>query len=318
MSEYQRIYVIDSHTAGEPTRVVLDGGPDLRGGPLPGRMSIFRERYDDFRRAVILEPRGADVLVGALICQPVDPTCAAGVIFFNNVGYLGMCGHGMIGVVTTLAHLGRVPPGEHVIETVVGRVTASLHSDGRVSVINVPSYRLARGVTVAVDGFGSVMGDVAWGGNWFYLVEQHGEALSLANVERLMALTCAIRDALPRHGVTGADGAEIDHIELFGPPNSSSADSKNFVLCPGRAYDRSPCGTGTSAKVACLVADGKLKPGEMWRQEGILGTIFEAQATLRDGTVIPTITGKAFITGEATLLLDAADPFRYGIRGELA
>lgn len=318
MTDSQRIHVIDSHTAGEPTRVVIDGGPNLGGGPLVDRVKVFRERYDDFRRAVILEPRGSDVLVGALMCQPVDSSYAAGVIFFNNVGYLGMCGHGLIGVVTTLAHLGRIPSGEHAIETVVGRVQVALHSDGRVSVTNVPSYRLAKDLTIEVDGFGSVTGDVAWGGNWFYLVEHHDEAISLSNVERLMALTCAIRDALPRCGVTGEQGAEIDHIELFGPANSSSADSKNFVLCPGRAYDRSPCGTGTSAKLACLVADGKLKPGQTWRQEGILGTIFEAQATLRNGAVIPTITGQAFITGEAALLLDAADPFRYGIRGELA
>jgi 4-hydroxyproline epimerase len=313
MSDFQRIHVIDSHTAGEPTRVVIDGGPNLGGGPLADRVKVFRERFDELRRAVILEPRGSDVLVGALMCQPVDPSCAAGVIFFNNVGYLGMCGHGLIGVVTTLAHVNRLQPGEHAIETVVGRVTATLDRDGRVSLVNVPSYRLAKGVTVAGDGFGSVTGDVAWGGNWFYLSEQHDEAISPANIERLMALTCAIRDALPRCGITGADGAEIDHIELFGPPGSPSADSKNFVLCPGRAYDRSPCGTGTSAKVACLVADGKLKPHEIWRQEGILGTVFEAQAAVLNGAIIPTITGRAFITGEATLLLDSADPFRHGI-----
>jgi 4-hydroxyproline epimerase len=313
MSDFQRIHVIDSHTAGEPTRVVTDGGPNLGGGPLADRVTVFRERCDEFRRAVILEPRGSDVLVGALICQPVDPSCAAGVIFFNNVGYLGMCGHGLIGVVTTLAHVNRLQPGEHAIETVVGRVTATLDRDGRVSLANVPSYRLAKDVAITVNGFGNMTGDVAWGGNWFYLVEKHGEAVSPANIERLMALTCAIRDALPRYGITGADGAEIDHIELFGPPTSPTANSKNFVLCPGRAYDRSPCGTGTSAKVACLVADGKLKPGQTWRQEGILGTVFEAQATLTDGAIIPTITGRAFITGEATLLLDSADPFCHGI-----
>jgi 4-hydroxyproline epimerase len=313
MSDFQRIQVIDSHTAGEPTRVVMDGGPDLGGGPLAGRVSIFRDQFDDFRRAVILEPRGSDVLVGALLCRPVDSACAAGVIFFNNVGYLGMCGHGLIGVVTTLAHLNRLQPGEHAIETVVGRVMATLDRDGRVSIANVPSYRLAKDVTIAVHGFGNVTGDVAWGGNWFYLVEQHGEAISPTNIERLMALTCAIRDALPRGGVTGERGAEIDHIELFGPPGSPSADSKNFVLCPGRAYDRSPCGTGTSAKVACLVADGKLKPGQTWRQEGILGTVFEAQAAVLNGAIIPTITGQAYITGEATLLIDSADPFRNGI-----
>jgi 4-hydroxyproline epimerase len=314
MSHYQRIRVIDSHTAGEPTRLIIEGGPNLGNCPLADRATVFRERFDDLRRAVILEPRGSDVLVGALLCQPVDPTCSAGVIFFNNIGTIGMCGHGMIGVVTTLAHLHRMQPGQHGIETVVGRVTANLHPDGRVSITNVPSYRIAKDVTVAVDGRGSVTGDVVWGGNWFFLVERHSETISPANISRLTALTCAIRDALVRCGVTGAGGAEIDHIELFGPPSTSAADSKNFVLCPGRAYDRSPCGTGTSAKLACLLADGKLQPGQVWRQEGILGTIFEGRAELQNGEVIPTITGRAYIIGEATLLLDAADPFRNGIQ----
>jgi 4-hydroxyproline epimerase len=319
MTDFQRIRVIDSHTAGEPTRVIIAGGPELGAGSLADRVQLFRERFDDFRRAVILEPRGADLLVGALVCEPVDPTCAAGVIFFNNVGYLGMCGHGMIGVVATLAHLNRIQPGEHALETPVGRVATILHGDGRVSITNVPSHRLAKDITVPIEGHGDITGDVAWGGNWFYLVERHGEEISIGNVERLTALTCAIRDTLARSGITGADGAEIDHIELFGPPSSSSSDSKNFVLCPGRAYDRSPCGTGTSAKLACLVADGKLRSGQLWRQEGILGTIFEAQATVRNEEVIPTITGRAYITSEATLMLDPADPFCHGIvAGELA
>jgi 4-hydroxyproline epimerase len=313
MSDFQRIQIIDSHTAGEPTRVILDGGPDLGDGPLANRAKVFRERFDDLRRAVILEPRGSDVLVGALLCQPVDPSCSAGVIFFNNIGTIGMCGHGMIGVVTTLAHLNRMQPGRHVVETVVGRVTANLHADGQVSITNVPSYRIAKDVTIAVDGCGNVTGDVVWAGNWFFLVERHGEVISPGNVDRLTALTCAIREALVRCGVTGAGGAEIDHIELFGPPSTSAADSKNFVLCPGRAYDRSPCGTGTSAKLACLIADGNLQPGEIWRQEGILGTIFEGQAELQNGEILPTIAGRAYITGEATLLLDPADPFRNGI-----
>ena len=313
MPESQRIRVIDSHTAGEPTRVVLDGGPDLGNGPLADRAKVFRERFDDLRRAVILEPRGSNVLVGALLCQPIDPSCSAGVIFFNNIGTIGMCGHGMIGVVTTLAHLHRMQPGRHVIETVVGRVTANLHADGRVSITNVPSYRLAKDVPVAAHGHGSMTGDVVWGGNWFFLVERHGEVISPGNVDRLTALTCAIRDALPRCGISGAGGAEIDHIELFGPPSTAASDSKNFVLCPGGAYDRSPCGTGTSAKLASLIADGKLQPGQVWRQEGILGTIFEGQVTLHNGEILPTITGRAYITGEATLLLDPADPLRNGI-----
>jgi 4-hydroxyproline epimerase len=313
MPQQQRIQVVDSHTAGEPTRVVIAGGPDLGGGPLAERLCILRDRYDWFRRAIVLEPRGSDVLVGALLCRPVDASCVAGVIFFNNVGYLGMCGHGMIGVVTTLAHLHRIEPGDHAIETPVGSITARLEADGRVSITNVPSYRLAKDVAVQADGYGSVTGDVAWGGNWFFLVEHHGQRISPGNVEQLTSISRAIRSSLERQGITGESGAEIDHIELFGPPSVPDADSKNFVLCPGGAYDRSPCGTGTSAKLACLVADGKLEPNQIWRQEGILGTVFEATATCHDGRIIPRITSRAHITGEATLLCNSDDPFRHGI-----
>lgn len=308
--------VIDSHTAGEPTRVVIEGGPDLGRGSLAERCRRFAAEFDPIRSAVVNEPRGSDVLVGALLVEPVDPTAACGVIFFNNVGTLGMCGHGTIGLVATLAHLGRLKPGAHRIETPVGEVTATLHPDGRVSVRNVPSYRHAHAVSVDVPGYGRVTGDVAWGGNWFYLVAQHQETLEVRNVDRLTEVTWRIRAALEREGVTGAHHGVIDHIELFGKPGDPHNQSRNFVLCPGKAYDRSPCGTGTSAKLACLAADGKLKPGEIWRQEGILGLPFEAHYEEGDaGQIIPTITGEAYITADAKLLFDDRDPFRMGIRG---
>jgi 4-hydroxyproline epimerase len=315
--EHRAIHVIDSHTGGEPTRVVLDGGPDLpRDLPLADRLTEFRDRHDTFRSTVVNEPRGSDVLVGALLCPPVDPNCGAAVIFFNNVGYLGMCGHGTIGVLATLAHLGRINPGVHHIETPVGIVVALLHPSGAVTVRNVESYRHAASVTVDVPGHGPVQGDVAWGGNWFFLVGDHGEDLLLSNVERLTDFTWRIRQALQAGGVTGANGQEIDHVELFGP--SCVADSRNFVLCPGKAYDRSPCGTGTSAKLACLVADGKLKPGQVWRQESITGSIFEASVEIVEGRVYPSITGTAYITAEARLLVDPRDPLSAGIcQGEL-
>jgi 4-hydroxyproline epimerase len=313
-SGQRRIQVVDSHTAGEPTRVVIAGGPDLGAGTVAERLEVLRTRHDDFRSAVVNEPRGSDALVGALLCEPAAPSCSAGVIFFNNVGTIGMCGHGTIGLVVTLAHLGRIGPGEHRIETAVGVVAARLHESGAVSVRNVPSYRHARGVRVEVPGHGTVTGDIAWGGNWFFLVEGHGQALELKNVEKLVELTWAVRQALSRQGVTGANGREIDHIELFGPSPRPGMDARNFVLCPGKAYDRSPCGTGTSAKLACLVADAKLAPGQVWRQEGILGTVFEGRAELADGGVVPTITGEAYVTAETTLLLDSRDPFAKGIR----
>ena len=311
-----RISVIDSHTGGEPTRVVVAGGPDLGTGPLADRARAFRERFDSFRSCVVNEPRGSDVLVGALLCEPHDPASATGVIFFNNVGTLGMCGHGTIGLVVTLAHMGRVGPGTHRIETPVGAVTAALHPDGRVTVRNVPSYRHRKGVTVEVPGYGPVTGDVAWGGNWFFLVSDHRESIEFRHVDRLTDVTWRIRQALEANAVTGANGGLIDHIELFGPPADPANHSRNFVLCPGRAYDRSPCGTGTSAKLACLVADGKLQPGEVWRQEGILGSVFEgvAEPATEPGVIVPSITGTAYVTAEATLLVQPGDSFAEGIR----
>jgi 4-hydroxyproline epimerase len=277
-------------------------------------MERFRTDYDHIRSAVVSEPRGSDVVVGALLCEPLDRGAAAGVIFFNNVGYLGMCGHGTIGLVTTLAYMGRIQPGVHRIETPVGDVMAELHGSGEVTVTNVPSYRLVANVQVEVEGHGIVRGDVAWGGNWFFLVEDHGQQLSLANVEQLTEFTTRIREALAWHGITGADNQEIDHIELFGPPEDVNADSRNFVLCPGMAYDRSPCGTGTSAKLACLYADGQLAEDQVWRQESIVGSIFEGSVTKKGDLLYPHIKGAAFINAEADLILDPRDPFRFGLR----
>ena len=309
----ERILVVDSHTEGEPTRVVLEGGPDLGAGRLDERRARFRERFDHYRSAIVSEPRGSDVIVGALLCLPHDPACAAGVIFFNNVGYLGMCGHGTIGVAATLFHLGRLKPGAHLIETPVGQVGVELHNAHRVTVTNVPSYRVAADVEVRVPGHGLVKGSVAWGGNWFFLAEAHGPSLRADNVDALTAYAWALQQALNAAGITGADGAPIDHVELFGPSPTPGVDSRNFVLCPGRAYDRSPCGTGTSAKLACLAADGALAEGKTWRQESIVGSVFEGTYRRADGGIVPTIKGQAFVCAEGTALLDPADPFCWGI-----
>ncbi len=322
------LQIVDSHTAGEPTRVVIAGGPDLGTGDLQGRLKLLRERHDGLRRQVVFEPRGSEVIVGALLCDPVDPAHAAGVIFFNDVGYLGMCGHGTIGLVTTLAHLGRIGAGKHVIETPVGVVRTELYADGSVSLQNVPSYRYREAVEVHVQGYGRFVGDIAWGGNWFFLVAEHRFDLQAANRAELVAVTTAIRSALAESGITGADGALIDHIELFADPVDPANSSRNFVLCPGASFDRSPCGTGTSAKMACLYASGKLEPGVLWRQEGILGTVFigsvEVEPNAADKkvpagkvpaiqAVLPTIKGRAWITAESTLIFDRTDPFQEGI-----
>ncbi|HZS03566.1 MAG TPA: 4-hydroxyproline epimerase [Blastocatellia bacterium] len=310
----RRVKVIDSHTGGEPTRVVVGGGPDLGGGPLAERLERFRAEYDHFRSAVVNEPRGNDAIVGALLCEQTDPACSAGVIFFNNVGYLGMCGHGTIGLMVTLAYLGRIAPGTHRIETPVGTVEATLEEGDHVSVANVPSYRLAANVAVDVPGHGPVTGDIAWGGNWFFLVNGNGHQLTLENLEALTDFTWRIRQALRRQGITGADGREIDHIELFAPSHLDGVNSRNFVLCPGKAYDRSPCGTGTSAKLACLYADGKLPEGRVWRQESIVGSLFEGTVRADGDRIYPTIRGSAYVNAEADLILDERDPFCYGIR----
>jgi 4-hydroxyproline epimerase len=309
------ISIIDSHTGGEPTRLVTAGGPELGTGPLSERLATLRREHDNFRSAVVCEPRGSDVLVGALLCAPHAPDCAAGVIFFNNVGYLGMCGHGTIGLVASLAWLGRIGAGRHRIDTPVGVVEAQLHEDGSVTVDNVPAWRSRKDVTVQVPGYGPVTGDVAWGGNWFFLAAGHGQELAIGNVDRLTAYTVALRAALHQAGVTGDGGAEIDHIELFAP-SRTGADSQNFVLCPGKAYDRSPCGTGTSAKLACLAADGKLAEGALWRQESIVGSVFEGsyRRTQTDGRVAPSIRGRAWVNAQSTLILDPSDPLVWGIR----
>jgi proline racemase len=318
-----RIAVIDSHTAGEPTRVVLSGAPVLAGRTLAEQRADFALNHDAFRAAVANEPRGNDTIVGALLVPPAAPECVAGMIFFNNVGVIGMCGHGTIGVIATLAHLGRIGPGRHRLDTPVGIVEAVLHADGRVTVFNVPSRRHAAGVAIEVPGLGTVRGDVAWGGNWFFLVDAaqfEGRAgvpaIALAHVEALTDLTWRIRQALEAAGITGAHGATIDHVELFGPPPERGADSRSFVLCPGKAYDRSPCGTGTSAKLACLAAEGALAAGAPWVQESVIGSRFEAswQPGSGAGEILPAITGRAWITAEATLLRAADDPFRDGIR----
>ncbi|HEX9474952.1 MAG TPA: proline racemase family protein [Steroidobacteraceae bacterium] len=309
----QAIRVVDSHTAGEPTRLVLEGGPDLGTGPLAERVQRFRSAFDPYRSAIVNEPRGSDPLVGALLVQPHRPDCQIGVVFFNNVGYLGMCGHGIIGLVASLHHTGALAPGTFSIDTPVGPVAARLHPDGTVSVTNVVSYRTARRQPIDVPGIGTVVGDVAWGGNWFFLMSEYPQAIGLAQVEALTGFSWQLRQAVNAQGFP-----LVDHVELFAPASLPGAHSRNFVLCPGKAYDRSPCGTGTSAKLACLAADGVLAEGEPWIQESLIGSSFTGRYGWHDrarGEIIPTITGSAHVTGEATLHLDPRDPFCWGIRG---
>jgi 4-hydroxyproline epimerase len=280
---------------------------------MAARLERFRSHFDQVRSAVVNEPRGSNAMVGALLCEPTNSRCVAGVIFFNNVGYLGMCGHGAIGVGATLSYLRRISPGAHLLETPVGVVGIELHENGEVSVENVASYRAAKSVTVEVRGVGWVTGDVAWGGNWFFLTNSPF-TIALNNLEQLTDFTSRVRQSLTENGITGDNGEEIDHIEVFSAPHDPANHSRNFVLCPGKEYDRSPCGTGTSAKLACLYADGRLQEGEVWRQESVIGTVFEGSFVVRDGRVFPRIKGAAFVSADSCLVLQEKDPFRWGIR----
>lgn len=306
--------VIDSHTGGEPTRVVLEGGIPLQGDTMAERREDFRLRFDHLRSGIVNEPRGSEVWVGAVLTPPVSPDAIAGIVFFNNVTYLGMCGHGTIGIVETLRHLGRIDVGEVKFDTPVGPVTAELRPDGEVAIHNVVSYRYAANVAVQVDGIGEVVGDIGYGGNWFFIVHHPMYEIGLGNTQELTDLTWRIRHALEREGITGADGAEIDHIELEGPATVPGAHSRNFVLCPGGAYDRSPCGTGTSAKMACLHAAGKLKAGEWFIQESTTGSYFRGLVEETEGGVKPTIVGRAFVTAESKLIFQDDDPIRWGLQ----
>lgn len=319
--------VIDSHTAGEPTRMVCGGFPKLEGVSIKEKLNYFRKNLDHIRKSIILEPRGNDVLVGALLCESSEPRATTGVIFFNNSGYLGMCGHASIGVILSLAYQGKIQPGEHFLETPVGLVKTVLHADGSCSVENVLSYRYMKQVEVQVPGYGVLKGDVAWGGNWFFLVNEHSQKIASENVGELTQFCLKTKKALSDSGITGEGGAEIDHIELFAKSEDDNVNSKSFVLCPGAAYDRSPCGTGTSAKLACLAADGSLQEGELWVQQSVIGSLFQAsyqnaslsltkEQTLPpniDNAIIPTIRGRAYVCAETVLIIQQDDPFKWGI-----
>lgn len=309
------VRIVDSHTGGEPTRVVIAGGPELKGSDLTAKKADFAERFDAFRKAVVCEPRGSDVLVGALLLPPQSESAVAGIIFFNNTGYLGMCGHGLIGVVETLRHLGRIQPGLHTFETPAGNVEARLEANGDVVFLGVPSWLEVKDYELDVPGVGKVKGDIAYGGNWFYLVRETQYEITLEKARELTDLSAKIREALDASGMKGSDGGVIDHIELFGSPSRPGLHSRNFVLCPGLAYDRSPCGTGTSAKMAMLHARGEWPADQDYHQESTTGSVFTARVTqeLPDGRVRSLIKGRAFVNSEATLLFDKDDPFAWGL-----
>ena len=308
------LHVVDSHTEGEPTRVAVAGWPEPSGATMAERRDEMRLRHDRLRTGMLLEPRGYDALVGAVLTPPVSAGAVAGVVFCNDAGYLDMCVHGTIGVVRTLEFLGRIEPGVVRLDTPAGTVAAELHGDGAVTVANIACRCTALDVEIDVPGLGRVTGDIAYGGNWFFLTELAGMSLERDNVAALLRATIAIRAALASAGVTGDDGAPLEHIEVFGPPRRPDADARNFVLCPGAAYDRSPCGTGTSAKMAALHKRGLLPVDGRRIQESIVGSIFEGRLRAAAGEEIwPEICGRAYVTAKATLRFDSDDPYRYGL-----
>ncbi|MBE9639949.1 proline racemase family protein [Salipiger mangrovisoli] len=308
------MHVIDSHTGGEPTRVILDGGPDLGSGPLAERAAKLASEHRAFYRSVSLEPRGQVAMVCALLVEPVDPDCVTGVIYFDAEAVLGMCGHGTIGLAVTLAHMGRIGPGKHRIETPVGVVTVEVIDANTVTVTNVESRRTQAGVSVEVEGLGTVTGDVAYGGNWFFLVDPSPIPVVSSNIRQLTDMTVATRTALKAQGIAGENGGEIDHVIFYGPSDSAEVHSRNFVLCPDDAYDRSPCGTGSSARLSCLAASGRLAEGAEIVQESVIGSSYRlSYAAGPSGGVIPSITGRAYVMAESKLLFDPADPFKHGI-----
>ncbi|MFK7850112.1 MAG: proline racemase family protein [Akkermansiaceae bacterium] len=318
-SDSKCLKIIDSHTAGEPTRVVVSGGPVVPEIGAAAASEYLRDHADWMRRCLIDEPRGFEAVVGAFLCEPLDTDCIVGVVFFNNAGYLHSCIHGMIGVMQTLRHLGRIEAGVHKVETPIGTLRVKMDDQEKVTVENVPSYRLAERISVEAEGFGKITGDVAWGGNWFFLISEQGPAVKKAGIEELIRFTKAVRRGLLAEKVVGDDGHPVDHVEVFAKAEEGvCADSQNFVLCPGGAYDRSACGTGTSAKVACLAADGALAEGEIYRQAGILGEVFEAQYRAMGEKVVPSISGRAWITAESRVVIHSDDPFRYGAGTELS
>ena len=312
----RRVQAIDSHTEGEPTRVVVAGGPDMGRGAARARQAMMDAHWG-FCRSVVLEPRGSDVLVGALLVEPEDGRCCAGAVFFNNVGVLGMCGHGTIGVARTLMHMGRIGVGAHALETPVGTVPFEIHGDGSVSLCNVPSWRARAGESVEAGSFGTFTGDIAWGGNWFFITRvPHGVRICRESIRDLERMSLAVQAALDARGLGmrepgAADPARIriDHVELW-EPGDAPREWRSFTMCPGAQWDRSPCGTGTSAKLACLVAEGTAAPGDRWHAVSPIGTRFEVwcDAADGDGSIRPHVRGRAWVTAECDLCFEDGDP----------
>ena len=313
----ERLRVIDSHTIGEPTRVVLDeslvAGLDLGGGSVRDRRDQFRDRCDHVRSALVGDPRGTTAMVGVILVPPADPTCRFGAFYVNRVGYLDMCGHATIGLAVTLGARGIIEPGDFRLESPAGVVGVTWHGGGEAAFECVPPRRIAQNLALACDDGSQVTGDVATSGLWFYLCRDHGILVEPTAIPALTARAWSIRRALEARGISGDGGEVIDHVVLLGPPRDPGNDGRAFVLCPDGAFDRSPCGTGTSALVGCLFEDGILTAGRTWRQESVLGGVYEASIRRERDILVPTVRGRAWLTAETTLHFAGDDPYRTGL-----
>jgi 4-hydroxyproline epimerase len=313
----RHVRVIDSHTIGEPTRLVLDDaflhGLDLGTGSVRSRRDVFRSRYDHLRRALVADPRGVEAMVGVILVPPSDPTCDFGALYCNRVGYLDMCGHATIGLAVSLGHIGRIKPGAFRLETPAGIVGVEWHGGSEASIQSVSPRRIHRMLSIACRDGTTVNGDVATSGLWFFICRDHGIPVVPDAIPRLLEKAWMIRRSLEAAGITGDAGEPIDHIVLMGQALDPANSARNFVLCPDGAFDRSPCGTATSALVGCLYEDGHLDEGAAWRQESILGGLYESSIRRQGGVLIPTVRGRAWITAEATLHFAEDDPYRTGL-----
>ena len=321
---------IDGHTCGNPVRLVAGGGPRLEGATMLDKRAHFLRAFDWIRTGLMFEPRGHDMMSGAILYPPTRDDCDVAVLFIETSGCLPMCGHGLIGTITMGVENGLIAPrapGRLAIETPAGKVDVAYRQEGRfveeVRLTSVPSYLHAEGLTAEVEGLGEIVVDVAYGGNFYAIVEPQRNFRDMADhsAGALIGWSPRLRAALnakyefvhPEHpGIAG-----LSHIQWTGAPTRPGAHARNAVFYGAKAIDRSPCGTGTSARMAQLAAKGRLAPGDEFVHESIIGSLFhgrvEAATTVAGRpAIIPSIAGWARMTGYNTIFIDNRDPFAHG------
>jgi 4-hydroxyproline epimerase len=323
-------FCIDGHTAGNPVRLIAGGAPLLRGSSMAERRLDFLDRFDWIRTSLCFEPRGHDMMSGGFLYPPTQDDTDIGILFIETSGCLPMCGHGTIGMITFGLEQGLIRPrvpGQLSVEVPAGRIEISYTTDGdkvtAVKIRNVASYLAVRDVDIDIPGFGSLRVDVSYGGNFYAIIEPQGAYKSLDDLgaARILELSPRIREAL-RAKVTPVHPDDpnikgVSHVLWADKPKSAGADGRNAVFYGDKAIDRSPCGTGTSARLAHLAAKGVLRVGGSFVHESYIGSRFtgivEAATNVGDfEAIIPSIEGSAIATGINTIWVDRADPFWAG------